>query len=223
MKKRHPFLPLLVALSLGGCTAGTTAVLQTFELISGKAPQDGRTPTSSSFRYLRVEAQGRVVFMVLGYVDDKPRKNTEVWYSAKGEVLKLSGGRIVGTTGLATDWREVRLPAIPDWTHVGPNPVTYVRQRDEMPGYRFNIEEQISLSAVNVPTRTNLVGEDPAKLRWYEERVTSGTESSLNLFPALFAVDMAKATPTPIYGEQCLSQSFCISWQRWDVKAGAAE
>ena len=53
-------------------------------------------------------ARKDVAFLVLGYVDTSSDGPVEVWYSGSGEVVRMRHGRVVGTTGLSTDWRAVR-------------------------------------------------------------------------------------------------------------------
>jgi hypothetical protein len=96
------------------------------------------------------------VALVLGYVDTDPQGDIETWYSAKGEVIKLQRGRIIGTIGLTTDWREVRSSAIPKWGDLPATGFEYQRERDEMPGYRMGVRERITLARISAPTNSRL-------------------------------------------------------------------
>ena len=148
----------LTLLSLFAC--GHTPVTRTlFDAIPGLSQKADSINLNPSLRYLRVTVRGRVVLMVLGYVEPHPEGQVETWYSSEGEVIRLQNGRIVATAGLETDWRAVRNFSLPAWKDlVGRPAVVYRRERDEMPGYRFGIAESVSLYPVAVPSNARLVG-----------------------------------------------------------------
>ena len=151
--------------------------------------------------------------MVLGYVEPSAAGNVEVWYSSEAEVLRLQNGRIVGTGGLETDWRAVRVFSLPAWKDViGRATVVYRRERDEMPGYRFGIEEAVSLYPVRPPNNAKLVRLPAQDLRWYEETVQGQPDG---LPSARYGLNEKSGEPRVVYGEQCLSQIFCLAWQTW--------
>lgn len=204
-----------ISLVLVSCTAGTSAIVRSLELASSGGAIKTVAPTTPGIQYIRVLSEGHTSYLALGYVEPGAEGDTEVWYSAKGEVLRLRNGRVAGTVGLATDWREVRLPKLPAWAQIDNSPLQYQRSRDEMPDYRFNIEETISVRAVMPPKARQLKDRDPAGLHWFEETISAVPEnSSTNLPPSLYAVDFSKGMETVIYGESCLSASLCIAWQR---------
>ncbi len=219
---RHRFhlLSLCLALAvlfLGAC-AYTTPITQTVRVaIRGSGPDVDALKLNPSLRYLRVTVRGRVVLMVLGYVEPHPEGEIQTWYSSEGELMRLQNGRVVATAGLETDWRAVRNSSLPAWKEVtGQNvsgrPVVYQRERDEMPGYRFGIAESVSLYPVRAPSNARLVGLPAQDLRWYEEAVQGQPDG---LPSARFALDVKNGEPRVVYGEQCLSQNFCLAWQTW--------
>ena len=172
------------------------------------------TPSTPGIQFIRVLSEGHAAYLALGYVEPRPEGNTEIWYSAKGEVLRLRNGRIVGTVGLTTDWREVRLPKLPPWSQIGNSPLQYRRSRDEMPDYRSNIVEILSVRAVQPPKVSQLKGRDSAGLHWFEETIYAGPQKSKELPPSLYAVELSKGSETVVYGETCLTTSLCLAWQR---------
>lgn len=185
-------------------------------IYSGKpaAPQPTFNP---NYRYLRVATGDEAVFMVLGYIDQRPEGAVEVWYSGSGEVVRLLDGRLVGTTGLSTDWREVRFSGLPAWTADASSPPiakTYQRQRDMMPGYRFGIRDEIVLTPIAAPQQAAVAGTAAASLRWYEERSVS-RPATASLPPARFGVSQAGGTPRVVYSEQCISNDLCMSFEQW--------
>jgi hypothetical protein len=166
-----------------------------------------------NYRYLRVTTGAQTVFMALGYIDQRPEGAVEVWYSGSGEVLRLLDGRLVGTSGLSTDWRAVRFSNLPAWPG-DTGAKTYVRERDMMPGYRFGIRDEVVLAPTAAPAQSTLAGRPAASLRWYEERSTS-RPASASLPPARFGVLTTGGAPRVVYSEQCISNDLCMSFEQW--------
>jgi len=213
------FLPgiiLSAALLLGGCTAGSSAISESLRLLApGKAEADAAA-LRPDVRYLRAETDGHVALLALGYIEPHPQGQVEVWYSGDGEVLRLQNGRIVGTAGLRTDWRDVRLPALPRWGEIK-HPVRYVRSRDEMPGYRANVREVVVLQPIAAPAHSSLRRLDAMALHWFEESLDPPRS---DIAPARFAVDRREGIEDVVYSEQCLAPRLCIALQRWPATAG---
>ena len=205
----------LGVLCLSAC--GHTPVTRTlFDAIPSLSSKVDETPLNPNLRYLRVTVRGHVALMVLGYVEPHPDGEIDTWYSNEGEVLRLQNGRVVATAGLETDWRAVRTVSLPAWKDMlGRASVTYRRERDEMPGYRFGIAESVSLYAVPVPYNAKQVGLPVQSLRWYEEAVLGQTDG---LPSARFALQVQDGEPSVIYSEQCLTPDFCLAWQTWPAK-----
>ncbi|WP_070059901.1 YjbF family lipoprotein [Variovorax boronicumulans] len=175
-----------------------------------------------SYRYLRATVDGRVLYMVLGYIDQRAEGPVEVWYSGTGEVVRLLNGQLVGTTGLSIDWRDVRLANPPAWqAHTANTPQTYARERDLMPGYRFGIRDDIARTSIAPPTDSALAGVPASALRWYEERSVS-RPATASVPPARFGVSFASGTPQVVYSEQCISRDLCMSFEQWTPHAPAA-
>ncbi|WP_167481295.1 YjbF family lipoprotein [Acidovorax cavernicola] len=175
-----------------------------------------------SYRYLRTSVNGRVLYMVLGYIDQRAEGPVEVWYSSTGEVVRLLNGQLVGTTGLSTDWRDVRLLDPPAWqTPAAGSTQNYVRERDLMPGYRFGIRDDIARAPITPPVDSALVGTPANSLRWYEERSLS-RPAAASVPPARFGVSFASGAPQVVYSEQCISRDICMSFEQWTPPAPAA-
>lgn len=193
--------------------------MQTFQDAVFSDDSVARRPLNPSFRYLRVEVDGRVALLVLGDQDDDGRGLTDVWYSAQKEVLRFRDGRLVGAVGLTTEWRNVVVPMVPSWSALArlPAPFRWTRVRDVMPGYRMGVADVLSLRHTLPPSRTRLQGVDPKSLAWFEETVVTTEGGDENLPLARYAVDLRGASETVVYGEQCLSPQLCFSWQRWPV------
>ena len=209
----YSFGLVLATIALGACSlVGHTPVTRTLvDAIPGLGKNTDDIPLNPNLRYLRVTTRGRTALMVLGYVEPSAAGNVEVWYSSEAEVLRLQNGRIVGTGGLETDWRAVRVFSLPVWKDViGRAKVIYRRERDEMPGYRFGIEDTVSLYPVRPPNNAKLVRLPAQDLRWYEETVQGQPDG---LPSARYGLTEKSGEPRVVYGEQCLSQIFCLAWQ----------
>ena len=224
------WLLLFVPLHLLGCASGSTPLADVLsamvseQLGTANAPGLSHKP-NPLFRYLRVEVAGRpAALMVLGYLDAHPQGDIEVWYSTRREVIKIQNGRVVGTTGLAPDWRRVQFPvAPPSWVDLHTEGVTYTRLRDEMPGYYVAISDQIEvkpwpgLPALVLPT--SLPVELASRYRWFSEVALNSNARPLP--PSWFAWGFRGGQPTIVYSEQCLSVSFCLKLQSWPVQESA--
>lgn len=172
------------------------------------------------FTYLRVTGRQRVAFFALGYVEPHSRGAIEVWYSAEYETLRLQNGRVIGVSGTLSEWREVRLPELPSWPELlsREGPYQWTRIRDVMPGYQFNLRDELQLRSITVPAKSSLVGLEAASLSWFEERMTSTSAGAEPLLPARYAVRRANDNAVVVYGEQCISADFCLTWQRWNPR-----
>ena len=235
------FLAALLSLLavLSGCSAAGNAILQTVPYIYGRNPGIDNARLKPDLRYLRVTVAGRVVLLVLGDVDSNSRGPIEVWYSADREVLRLQNGRVAGAVGLTAEWRNVTWPALPSWSEAASagRAVRWTRARDVMPGYRFGLQDALSLRVVPEPKRSALKGLDPKRLTWFEERIEAGPAVGLSavlgkgmdteavLPPARYAVDFRDGKETVVYAEQCLAVELCFTWQRWpvQVQSGAGQ
>lgn len=219
-----------MTLQLWGCASVTSPVA---DLVSGVASNGFGTSNESIaafklnplYRYLRVEVAGHTpALLVLGYVDAHPQGDIEVWYSTSREVIKTQNGRIVGTAGLAVDWRSVSFPTPPAWADLLLQGGVYTRVRDEMPGYHYGISDQLTLKPwVGVPPvdlPASLPVTQASTYRWFRESTLS--TSAQPLPPAWFAWGMHLGQPMVVYSEQCLSATFCLKLQRWPVQEVAS-
>lgn len=206
-------MALACCTALSGCASEGLALLQATSALRGNAAAIDRQPLDPAFRYLRATGGGQTVLLALGSVEPGPRGPVEVWYTGGREVVRLEQGRLVGATGLPVEWTGVALPALPGWAQMleHPAPLHWVRRRDVSPGYRFGLTDSLTLVPVPAGRPGALIGHDPARLRWFEER-----HADQALPPARYAVDpAAPGGAAVIYGEQCLDATFCITWQRW--------
>lgn len=208
---------LLLAAALAACSAVPNPVLRTLQqAVQGGGVVNPRL--DPHFRYLRVAVDGAATFLILGNEEADPRGPVEVWYSVDGEVLRLQRGRLVGAVGLPTEWRRVVLPALPAWAELARTgqPLHWTRERDVMPGYHWGVRDALRLRVTAPPRRSVLQGVDPGGLTWFEEEMDPESGTAGGALPAArYGVDLRGGQETVVYGEQCLTPTFCFSWQRW--------
>ena len=203
-----------LVLALAAC--GHTPVTRTLADAFGGGQGVERVSLGPNFRYLKVTAYGRDALMVLGYSDSHPAGTIETWYSATGEVLRLQNGRVLSTNGLEIDWSAVRYQGLPNWESVSEqNKSEFIRERDEMPGHRFGLVDRVALYPVPAPKDAHLIGVDPKKLKWFEERVQTTQQTQPS---ARYGLRLEAGETKVVYGEQCLSERLCISWQTWPAR-----
>lgn len=210
----------LAVSGLTGCQSVPNPGLDTLRTALTGANPDAAV-LNPAYLHLRVTRGRRVAFFVLGYVDPHPQGPIEVWYSSDRETLRLQNGRVVGLAGTQTEWRQVRLPVLPSWSALLSleTPATLERIRDVMPGYRFNVLDRLQVQAIAAPGKSALAGLDPARLRWFEERILATAPGEPALPPARYALQPGPGVePEVVYGEQCVSPALCFSWQRWKVQ-----
>jgi hypothetical protein len=219
---------MLLLLAGTGCSSGTGAIFETMGNVVQRSGAAEHARLDPNFRYLRVTIEGRVALLALGNVEPASPTPVEVWYSAEREVLRFQSGRLVGATGLTTEWRNVKLPEFPAWSVLARygEPQHWLRTRDVMPGYRFGVLDSLILRPIEPPGRSSIEGLPPRQLAWFEETSerevrTSGGRPLLerdrvkNLPPARYAVDLRGGREEVVYGEQCVAADLCFTWQRW--------
>jgi hypothetical protein len=214
---------------LGGCSAGTNAVVQSVRQVIQPGSSES-TRFDPKFAYLRITRGRHTGFLWRGNTERAEGGPVEVYYSGSGEVVRLQNGRIVGALGLETEWRGVTVTPL-SWSAVAANvqPTRFVRVRDVMPGYRTGIRDELVLRRIAPPERSGLRGIDPKSLTWFEEtaqhpvplirlRATRAEE----LPTARYAVDLTGEAEAVVYAEQCLSADLCFAWQRWSAAMQSA-
>lgn len=214
-------MSLALLAAVAGCTSGSSAILESARLAVGKAPAAETPELDPRYLYLRTAAFGHTLYLVLGFVDHDTGGEVHVWYSAGGEVVRTQAGRIVGTAGLPTDWREVRRSKLPSWREALSAHTGYQRERDVMPGYHAATRDQVSIRPIPAPASSLLVGRDPQGLSWFEE-VTTTPDARLQVPPARFAVDFSDGGERVVYSEQCLAAELCLAMQPWTAQDSAA-
>lgn len=208
------FLLTFFCLLTVACSSRMEGINNTARALLG-SPDDVSVVTklNPSVRYLRVVAAGNASLLALGYVDAHPSGPIDVWYSSKGDVLRLQNGHVASLTGGPVEWRHVKFTNLPSWSVGQASNISYMRTRDVMPGYLFGQTDSLELRRAAAPVQTNFMqakGAPPIELQWYE-----AVDLSRQLPTARFATQLVSGVQTAVYGEQCLSKTFCLSWQQW--------
>lgn len=205
-----PILLILTTVLISGCVTGAGDIVKTLQLSLNSpevAPPDA---SNTGLSYLRLVKAGKVIYLVKGSIEQNSFGNIEVWYSSIGEVLRTQNGRIITTTGLASDWTTTNYSPAPNWQSILSNQITVNRIHDEMPGYKFNITEAVTLKTIPTPTKHHLLGFDAGKLIWIEERAKASNQ------PWRYA--LIPETAEVVYSEQCFQPDQCMAWQSWPPK-----
>ena len=218
----------VVTAMLGGCAHGPSPERDTLAaLIAGEHHANPSIPDEPDlrYRYLRLEVQGfPPALLVLGYVDPHPMGEIEVWYSAQREVIKTQNGRVVATAGLPVDWTAVHfVTAPPSWAPAPQQSLQFQRIRDEMPGYRYGMAEQVEWAPVSgvpaIPLVATLPMATANTYQWFRESAKA-TKDGVALPDAWFAWGKHRGDWAVVYSHQCLTADFCLRLQRWPVREG---
>jgi hypothetical protein len=212
------FLAVLVS----ACTVPFDAAFDALRAQRQRGSSVDAATLAPKFSYLRVTHPTGIAILGLDRLDPHPAGPIQVWQSVGGEVLRIQNGRLVGASGLLTEWSNVRLPDLPRWSQVAKSaqPVRWTRERDVMPGYRHGVRDELIVTSATPPAKSALREIDATTLTWFEERIARkpGSPRDDDLPAARYAVRMAGSTETVVYGEQCLAPKLCITWQRWSAE-----
>lgn len=226
---------LLCAVFLCACTGNQGAAWETVKLVfQSPGTQLDQQVTQPQFLYLRAQINDAYALLVLGYRQASAQGEIDTWYSGQRELIQLQNSRLVGTQGLDVNWSEVRLINAPDLTN--PQSVNlnrlqqkklalrFRRERFVMPDYRF-IQEQVSLEVLSAaPSSAPKALRNDPQLFWVKERAipTGMANASHAALEAIYAIRVQGNQQTVIYGQQCLAQDLCLSWQPWSASVAAS-
>lgn len=202
--------------SLPACTGLNQAAINSLQAAyQGPNRNFEAVPRNPAYQYMQVEVPGAASLTVLGY----QYPNLQVWYAAKGEVVRLQGNRLIDTTGLNVNLANVQYAA-------GEQPQQTNMKFDVPELGLFNVRATLQLQPTE-PPKSNLAKMASATkgLYWYSETIL-GLESPLpaaleGLPPAIygFAQALPEGTnasqlPPAVYGKQCLAPTYCLEWHR---------
>jgi len=206
----------MAVLVLPACTGLNQAALNSLQAAyQGPNRNFEAVPRNPAYQYMQVEVPGAASLTVLGY----QYPNLQVWYAAKGEVVRLQGNRLLDTTGLNVNLANVQYAA--------GGQAQQTNMTFDVPELGlFNVRATLQLQPTE-PPKSNLakMASAPKGLYWYSETIL-GLESPLpaaleGLPPAIygFAQALPEGTnasqlPNAVYGKQCLAPTYCLEWHR---------
>ncbi|SUD91952.1 Uncharacterised protein [Psychrobacter phenylpyruvicus] len=224
LKINKPIFRLLIvtsAFSLFGCTVKTGCSESSTKCFStSKGAIKGNVVFSNNpdrpqldpnFNYIRLNMNGHIAWLAQGASDQWPSVNTEVFYSADRSIFKWSNGRLIAVTTAEYDWREHIIYPL-NWS--AQKPQQFMREIDTVDGITA-VRERRELSSSGAPEHHNFVG-DKTTLNWIHEYTISKspTMQAQPTFDSWFAFDSNNMNK-PVYGQQCISKRYCLSWQVW--------
>lgn len=209
-----------VAISaLPACTGLNRAAVNSLQVAyQGPNRNFEAVPRNPAYQYMQVEVPGAASLTVLGY----QYPNLQVWYAAKGEVVRLQGNRLLDTTGLNVNLANVQYTA--------GEQAQQTNMKFDVPELGlFNVQATLQLQPTE-PPKSNLAKQASEKansgkgLYWYSETIvgSKALPAALEgLPPAIygFAQALPEGTnasqlPPAVYGKQCLAPTYCLEWHR---------
>jgi hypothetical protein len=177
--------------------------------ISGK-PNTAQGVFLPGYDYLLIDVQGRQAVMALGKRQMATTPDGDVtdeyWYSGDKEMLHLRNGRIQKLLGTPTEWRDSRGQP-PAWANLqaGQAASPWLRERDEMPHFRYGIQDRINTQAVATAPAGRSLANQP--VQWVQDSVvTTDPQGQRWAFEQHFALQNNRV----VYSEQCISPQLCL-------------
>lgn len=204
-------LALSACQSKNGCLQNDTHCFASSNALLSSLFNKNSTPPPTlnpQFQYMRLTINGQVVWLAQG--DDTD--NQKVFFSADRSVFKWTNGRLTSVTLPTIDWRE---RTVPPFQWAGNLPYQFYREVDTTDG-KIAVPEQRQLQRHPTPAHHAFYG-DASQLIWLHEQTlaTTPTLSDQPTFAGWYAFDSADMTE-PVYGQQCISKEYCLSWQVWN-------
>ncbi|WP_156819147.1 hypothetical protein [Psychrobacter lutiphocae] len=231
-------LGLTACQSTTGCVAEQSKCFNPPKaLFKDKTPPPALNP---QFNYIKLIMNGQTLWLAQGVTQQWPVANTQVFYSSDRSVFKWANGRLIAVTTPLIDWRE-HLPQAINWP--AQKPFQFQRYVDRIEGI-LALPEFREVNESLPPAHHSYVG-DEANLVWVHEYSvhqkadtqsyrsqadipskaskllqqltgTSKSNQAYASFDAWYAFEFQNMK-TPVYGQQCISKQYCLSWQVWNT------
>ncbi len=163
------------------------------------------------FEYLSISVDGRASVMALGERTVQSTGNSrqvhERWYTGQGEMLLVVDGRIQQAIGFTHEWRgQTSTP--PTWASLlqSSREVSWRRSLDMMPGYRYNLTDNITSYKTTPPKRLP-EGVSP-QAQWVADLVASKGDDGLAWW---YLQKFAMLDDRVVYSEQCIAKALCLA------------
>jgi hypothetical protein len=222
---RHRLKPLLsitLAVLATGCQVNQGlgwSVLQQWQHVASAEPQEARL--DSRFEFLQMKlGDGPAAYLALG----KRVGSGESWYSADPLLVVLDDGRLGTFAGAPLEWRSIRQAGRPDWERVlrRNGPQRWQRQRDEMPGYRFGLNDEVETRRIGpdelppelAPVHERLQASHRGELRWVSDQISSTAPEGRRIaLTQWFAVVERAGRWQVAWSRQCLRPDWCVEFR----------
>jgi len=210
----------VAALTLSACSGLNQAALNSLKTAyEGPNRNFEAAPRNPAYQYMQVEVPNAASLTVLGY---QYPNNVQVWYAAKGEVVRLQGNRLLDTTGLNVNLANVQYTPAAQAQHTD--------MKFDVPELGlFNVQTILKLQPT-APPKSNLARQASGQanagngLYWYSETFVDQKplpEALYALPPAIYGFSqalpegtLASQLPLAVYGKQCLTPTYCLEWHR---------
>lgn len=180
--------------------------------------QQNHPQFNPDFNYVRVMFNGQVAWLAQGATDVTINAPEQVYYSADSNVFKWSQGRLSEIEHSAFSWREQNTSVL-EWQNILQQPnTTFTRHLDLVDG-AISIQEQRQIQPSVEPKYHAFVG-DTSRLIWLREYTLNPVKHRQN-FDSWYA--FYAESVEPIYGQQCISTQYCITWQKWNTQHETVE
>jgi hypothetical protein len=141
----------------------------------------------------------------------------EYWHSFSGQLLVIRDGRFHTVFGMPTEWRANRSTP-PAWSSFEAQASTqhWVRTRDEMPNYRYGLQDQMATTVLAEPPKLEAKALElsPPKgpqVMWVEDQVKSTkADGTTWTYTQRFALENKQV----VYSEQCISPTLCLRFRK---------
>lgn len=185
-------------------------------IVDSQTPAIG--PLQADYEYLQIEVNGRRILVALGSrhtsLTAQGNVTDEYWYSGSREMLHLRNGRLHTAWGLNTEWRDNR-SSPPSWASLSStdHAIAWVRTRDEMPHYRYGIQDRITSQRLKSapPSAPAALSTTPSAVTWFQDHISTTTATGQSwVYPQHFAL----LDQQLVYSEQCIAPHLCLKLTR---------
>lgn len=208
---------IVFALALAGCAGNQNAAYQSIhQAFFGNNPDFSALPKDPSIVYLDVSFAGTQARLGRGYLYPTKPSPTEVYYSAKGDLLRLQGNRLLATAGLPVNFQNVQY----QFNGQGGLVVSYSQSPNGMGNQQIQLNLVGPLSGLR--TQLPVPANQRAAWVWYGAQVTTpGVFPNKYMYMVFAFPHTLESTqlnsgewPQAVYGIQCLQPELCLEWHR---------
>lgn len=238
------FIGIYISFLMYGCTTDSDVALKTFKsTFNNQSAVIENASLNKELSYLRVNVVGLDALLVKGYADQDKNGAIDVWYSSDGSMMRLQKGRYLGSVGFDRNWQNVEFKDAPNLINIVeyykrpaispqlksvadfyPKDLYFFsRNKTQMPEYQTALQERMSISVSDQAPKTIPKSLKPylqnKELVWVSEKPLS-TQDKTNPRDnfAWYGFEKKNSSFIQVFGQQCFSPDFCISWMPWPIQ-----